>query len=225
MRPNNNQSFPFPLWLANFLKNQRTSQKNSDRGFSLLEVLIGMLIISIAVTAITPTLLLGAATRIQNRRAEQAFNIAREQVQQIKILLDNGPTENQTASEWNNQLPPQASITNKDDIKEVNAPGSTCSTNCNADQFLKKGDFLIQTFRNPGVQDGDGRITAFKMGVRVYYISAENQNNLETTKARLTLTSGEGTNLQQFPLAVIYTELSLSDSPDALDEYRTLLER
>ena len=63
------------------------------------------------------------------------------------------------------------------------------------------------------------------MGVRVYYISAENQNNLETTKARLTLTSGEGTNLQQFPLAVIYTELSLSDSPDALDEYRTLLER
>ena len=217
MRPNNNQSFPFPLWLANFLKNQRTSQKNSDRGFSLLEVLIGMLIISIAVTAITPTLLLGAATRIQNRRAEQAFNIAREQVQQIKILLEQGEYTNA-------DLPPQASITNKDDIKEVNAPGSTCSTNCNADQFLKKGDFLIQTFRNPGVQDGDGRITAFKMGVRVYYISAENQNNLETTKARLTLTSGEGTNLQQFPLAVIYTELSLSDSPDALDEYRTLLE-
>lgn len=222
MRPNNNSSFSSLLWLSKLLKSQRTSEKTSEQGLSLLEVLIGMLIISIAISAITPTLLLGAATRIQNRRSEQAFNIAREQVEQIKLLLDQ--------DEYNNtDLPPEANITNADDITTVNAPNSICtnpndSSPCDAEKFFRQGDFLVQTFRNPGIKDNNDKIIAFRMGVRVYYKSAEQQlGNLETKKARLILSSGEGTKLQQQPLVVVYTELPQSDFPGSLDKYREFL--
>lgn len=187
-------------------KRQRNKQKSSDRGLSLLEVLIGILIISVVVVASTPSLLLGVATRVQARRAEQAFNIAQQQVQQIELLIEQG-------GYTSNDLPKIASITNSQNPSEAPAPTSFCSTcqsyndsNLVATQFFKpKGqeDYLVQVFRSPGLPNSTNPV-AFKLGVRVYYKSALSQiGSLGTTRAPLTITSAEGS-VQRLPLAVLY---------------------
>lgn len=201
-------------------KRQTNKQKSSQQGLTLLEVLIGILIISIVVVTSTPPLILGVATRVQARRAEQAFNLAQQQVQQIELLVEQG-------SYKETDLPNVASITNAQDPSQAAAPTNFCSSckkysDPNATQLFKpnaQGEYLVQIFRTPGVQEGAGAnatTVAFKLGVRVYYKSAQSQlGNLGTTRAPLTLTSGEGS-IQRLPLAVLYLPICKPDASTAL---------
>ncbi len=197
-------------------------KKSGDRGLSLLEVLIGIVIISIVVLASTPALILGVATRVQARRAEEAFNLAQQQVQQIELLIEQGEYVI-------SDLPKIANITNDQDPSLAPAPTSFCSSckkyndpNLNANQFFKpngQGDYLVQIFRSPGLPNNPNNNVnpvAFKLGVRVYFKSAQNQiGNLGTTRAPLTITSAEGS-IQRLPLAVRYLSVCQPEGNKAI---------
>ena len=209
---------------------QTNKQKSSELGLTLLEVLIGILIISVVVVASTPSLILGVATRVQARRAEEAFNLAQQQVQQIELLVEQGKY-------LKDDLPKAANITNNQDPKEAPAPTSFCSTctkysDPTATQLFKldqDSEYLVQVFRSPGkpeITSNDNPPVAFNLGVRVYFQSAQSQldsgGTLETTRASLNLTSGEGS-IRTRPLAVLYLPICQPVGSDAIDNCNGLL--
>jgi len=239
-QPNNSHRLLF--WLAQKWAAKRvTNKKNSESGLSLLEVLIGILIISVVVVASTPALLLGVATRVQARRAEEASNIANQQIEQIQLLLDRGAYDN-------SDLPPQLAGIN-DTIQQLSDPSTIPNSFCNScknftevsnanqlfkvqpkklnsNEFNSDEYYLVQVFRSPGVSaviNQQSRVVTFNVSARVYFRSAESQiNNLGIDKAPLTLTTADG-QARTLPLAVLNVQLSRSDRDGSLNDYRNLL--
>jgi type II secretory pathway pseudopilin PulG len=226
-----------------FLIKNKYNLAEHTEGFTIIESLMAIMIITIIISFISPLMLLSVATRVQNRRVEQAMDIAQSEIDRIQVLMAQGVS---VATEVN--LPPGtmngANITN---VSQVAAPSTipvaTVFTNPNqtgypptdANQLRKidmdgdgKTDFLVQIFRDQGARFGQGiagsQLGIFRMGVRVYASSAEeNLGNLQTKMASVSFASGlaqQRTN----PLAVFYSEVSRSDLDISLETYQDYLE-
>lgn len=228
--------------LSFFWRRPKKVSNLSEQGLTLLETLVGILIITLVLAASTPPILLAAATRIQNRRAEQAMQIAQQELDRVRLIMERDASLNE-------ELPPaDTSITNPDNIKNVVAPASVCppsSSSCtpypafNEVRVSEDENFLIQVFREKGIQessldnsvpptdptpnDGQDRIMAFRLGVRVYSNSARSNlgtANLSTEVASLQITGGPGQQITR-PLAVLYGDFARSDLTLSLKAYRS----
>jgi prepilin-type N-terminal cleavage/methylation domain-containing protein len=236
------------LRLATLAKSQVHPSKASEQGLTLLECLMAIVVIGLTVTMITPPLVISAATRVQNRRAEQAMQIAQGEVDRVRALVARD-------QHTETRLPAIATPTDGN-LQTVAAPAvpanpatpSTASpikspSNCGSGTFNNgeqmaitqglrvdvdgdcKADFFMQTFRTAGTMNsaettGLKRPSSFQMGVRVYSILADGSSGaLETAPASLNITSHQGKQRTR-PLAVIYTPFSRSDQGDALCFYQ-----
>lgn len=193
---------------------RKSSKKQSEQGMTMLEVLAAIVMTTVLIMAMTPPLLIAMGTRIQARRAEQAMNIARQELERVRLIVESG--EYQT-----NQLPPQAAVTPAT-IADFPAPGPLLCTNPCTDPAkafkVSVGNddyFFVQTFREPGVTvEGVGpnksdQIVAFRMGVRVYGKTAK-LGSLTTEKGVVGLSSNQKAQTTT-PLVVLYTDLIRSD--------------
>lgn len=216
--------------LLKFLLVPLHSKNAPDRGFTLIESLMGIVILTLILVSLFPPLALIVATRVQNRRAEQAMQLAQGEVDRIRVLVEQGifnPADpsilpgNTTASSVaevdapstirngvRSTSPDCTPIEDNQDIQFTQAIQIDLDGDCNA-------DFLLQTFRidenAPGLPLGK-----FKLGVRVYAASARrNLGSLNTEQASLKLTTGEG-GQATYPLAVIATDVIQSDREYAL---------
>ncbi len=212
---------------------------------TLIEGLVAILIASAVTVLITPPMFLSVATRIQNQRAEQATQLATGQVDQVRVLMEQGITTDTV-----DQLP---ALAGSGDLRSVPAPGSKFgqlqSTNFSCSEYDKDApqvpvdsalpvdvngdcevDFYLQSFRvNEQLSAADtengeeGVPIVFGVGVRVYYRNAEiGGEGVEVEPASLQLTSGQGQQTR-YPLAVIYTSLAQGDLDSSLDQYRCYL--
>jgi prepilin-type N-terminal cleavage/methylation domain-containing protein len=209
---------------------------NSEQGLTLLETLVGILIISIVLAAATPPIMIAAASRIQNRRAEQAIQIAQQELDRVRLTMERDDSRNE-------QLPPAVSGKDLNTLKTVDAPTTICTT-CTADTYAsvtevkQVGDFLVQVFREPGIKETDvegpndptpadtqDRVMAFRMGVRVYSPAArQNLGSLQKEAASLQMTNSLGQQGKQ-PLAVLYADFSRPDLTLSLRAYRSFINR
>ena len=213
------------IWLK--LRLKRIDNNYSEQGLTLIETLMAIVVIAIVITASTPPILLAVATRIQNRRAEQAMQIAQQEVERVRLIVDQG-------NYLNSRLPPASSITDPDNINTVGAPTAPCTPppdsygSCTSTQAFTEDNFLVQVFRDPGVSqagvapDGSAQVVAFRMGVRVYSPAAE-LGSLGTRPASLQMTNALGEQTR-FPLAVIYADLARGDVTGTLDSYRDFVD-
>ena len=64
--------------------------KSSVAGFTLIESLVAIIIISITVVAISPPIFWATGTRVQNRRAEQALSIAQGTIDRVRAKVERG---------------------------------------------------------------------------------------------------------------------------------------
>ncbi|MBE9101401.1 prepilin-type N-terminal cleavage/methylation domain-containing protein [Vacuolonema iberomarrocanum] len=79
-------------WLRYLL--QKSGKKApADAGITLLECLIAIAVIGITAGLILPPLFLATGTRVQNRRAEQAFQLAQEEINRLQTMTANGVHE------------------------------------------------------------------------------------------------------------------------------------
>lgn len=206
-----------------------------EQGLTLMECLVAIAVIAIVSAAIAPTVLLAAATRVQNQRAEQATQLAQGEVDRIKLLLERGqyitanlpPVTNEVY--MHNTAAPAAGTGGYTDIRAnvtydkglaVDVDGNrTCITNGTC-------DFVVQTFRHGTQSVSVNNIdipVAFRMGVRVYSFRAFTENStLQRELLPLGFTSGQNS---QRPLAVFYTDIARNDRDVSLCQYRELLER
>ncbi len=192
-------------------------RKGTEEGLTLMESLVGIMVIAIVITAITPPLLIAFATRVQNYKASQAMKIAQGEIDRVRLLIEKGDY----ATGWTEKLPPSMGTNNFDYLSvgapTTTAPNGTCpltnvlgsaterTTWCSADiNGDGEWDLGVQTFRtpafttagNPSTSDyPNGKPIAFVMTVRVYTRSALTSgrlNNFPRDKtASLGMTAGE----------------------------------
>lgn len=193
----------------------------TEKGLTLIECLVGIMVITVIISAITPPLLIAFATRVQNYRASQAMKIAQAEIDRVRLLVEKG----EYPDGWTRQLPPQMGI-NQFDYLGVGAPTTTtptgscpltnvqgdanprttwCSVDINGDG---QWDLGVQTFRTPPFTTSgnpqtnnypNGLPIAFLMTVRVYTRSALESGNLiqfpRDKTASLGMTGGLGSSL------------------------------
>lgn len=221
-------------------KKHKKYGKRSEEGLTILESLVGILVITLVLAASTPPILMAAATRIQNKRAEQAIQIAQQEVDRVRLLVEQGDYRN-------DELPPPISgLTNPNRLSDMFPPTSICSTTpctpTQPSQAIKtvadqSGHyFLVQIFRDPGVSDPQvldlstppqPQILAFRMGVRVYSKAAEQKllsGRLVTDAAPLRVTDSVAQQTER-PLAVLYVDFARGDLTPSLRRYREFLQR
>jgi prepilin-type N-terminal cleavage/methylation domain-containing protein len=211
----------------------------SPSGFTLIESLVAVIIVGITVVSILPPIFWATATRVQNRRAEQAVQLAQSEIERVRTLVERGSYEVA-------DLPPVDVA--RTTLGDVPAPStfkgirrstrSGCSVNdaqqpktvidvIAIDSDPKSNDcnpeFMVQVFRSAGtIPVGGTAPSAFSMGVRVYAAPAfDNLGRLETKAARLRGSSGPGQQGTR-PLAVLYGTVVNSRKGDALGVYKKL---
>lgn len=190
---------------------------SSEAGLTLLEALVAMLVITVTVSVITPPIFLATATRVSNRRAEQAMQLAQAEVERIRLLM----LSSDPYALIDPQLPPIDAAADKNSVEQVGAPTTLCAPlNCtsvqmapaNLDPAIPVADqrFFIQTFREDGATIASGDVVAFRMGVRVYGSEALENNQpragLQTEAGDLGLTTGPASRANR-PLVTFYTEM------------------
>ena len=162
------------LWFV-LTKASKSRSKSSRGGFTLIESLVAIIIISITVVAISPPIFWATGTRVQNRRAEQALSIAQATIDRVRAKVERGgstalelPTVDDTAAAGKRPNPPGplpsaewtymqsvtqpcntvASLTPTD--KQYPDVGKYLPVMTTIDSVCKP-DFLVQVFRNNGI--------------------------------------------------------------------------
>lgn len=221
--------------LRSFLLKALSHQSGKERGLTLVEVIASVVMLGIAFAAAAPPLALSAASRIQNRRIQQASALAQQEIDRVKALLlrTQGVNENLETG----LIPPE---TAQADINATPAPTIFLDSDANGRGDLDTttealgvdldedddDDFFIQLIRSPGVrlQRGNiGQVGIFTMVVRVYDASAaENLGNLQTQPVSATLTNTLN-GPRTMPLVVSSAVISQSDAGLSIDNLRDFI--
>ncbi|WP_315790570.1 hormogonium polysaccharide secretion pseudopilin HpsB [Fischerella sp. JS2] len=200
----------------------------SQRGFTIVESLVALIVVSILLAAIAPVITLSVATRLQSRRVELASQAARAYIDGVRTKKIDAPNS-----------------TGSDDLSTYAAPTATgtltCSNNsyCTAPtgtsvycvnfdstdgcQSTSPTDMVVQGFRyNP--TSGSTADNGYALGIRVYRadafkLSTTLLKNTSTTKTtQNTFTGGAGQRTS--PLVEMTTEIS-----DTVPKYSDLCDR
>ncbi|MFB2983041.1 prepilin-type N-terminal cleavage/methylation domain-containing protein [Microseira sp. BLCC-F43] len=201
---------------------KRTLKNPSEQGLTLLECLVAIGVVAVVVTAFTPQIFLAVATQVQNRRAEQALQLAQGEVDRVRRTVERGDyndTELPPAGENNIRQQPAPSSAQALPANQLysSSPSQGVPVDVNGDG---SNDFIVQTFRNPGITRVN-RTVAFDFGVRVYTFTS-NMGSFENPPqkaASLQLTTAAGQQ-QRRPLAMIYTSVAQSDNRNSLCQQR-----
>lgn len=230
-------------WITQLMREAGRGGENSS-GLTLIECLVAIIIITVVVAVITPPVFLAVGTRVNNRRTEQALQIAQAEIERVRLLM----ISNEPFADIDDSLPEISAGTAPDNLQTVAAPTTLCGDGpppaaCSnplalfpttSELVSNPGvpEFYVQTFRDEGAiveRTVDGvrvpETIAFNMGVRVYSREAVDGNapaaGLLTEPGSLNFTSGTKTRGSK-PLVVMYTELTRGTRPNVLsvmDEY------
>lgn len=214
----------------------KNSLKIAAQGFTLVESLMGILVITVVAIAITPPIVISTATRVQNRRAEQAMQLAQAEIDRIRVFVEQGGA-------YTAKLPPVHSGTVANGvISKVAAPTTFVNSvaGINASRALADSsskafgvdvnndaevDYYVQIFRDNNanaIVANTTSLSAFQIGVRVYSKAAR-AGSLQTDPASLRITNSSG-GQQHKPLAVVYTTIASSDNATtSFEKYRDYL--
>ncbi|MBG1266589.1 hormogonium polysaccharide secretion pseudopilin HpsB [Nostoc sp. WHI] len=212
--------------------------RNREGGFTIIESLVAILVVSILLVAIAPVLSLSVATRVQSRRIELATQAAKSYIDAVKtkkILAPSGPT---TATTLTATSAPTATgtltCTNSTIPVESNCsvPTPPTGTSLYCIDFDGDGtclsasvtDMIVQGFR----PNNNNSAAGYALGVRVYRAdafalsttlsrnNASGINNEKVTQA--TFTGGAGQ--RKAPLVEMTTDIN-----DTVPKYSDLCAR
>jgi type II secretory pathway pseudopilin PulG len=213
----------------------------------LLEALVAIVVLTIILGSIATPILITTASRVQNRKAEQAQQIAQFFTEETRLLMSqidtwtySGTTPSLSNANPTLSYSPIGSIpplptASYSSVSNVPAPTANCgitgpsySVTCTANQLFgydldKDGaaDFYVQMFRTADTLSAvSDEVIGFQMGVRVYSVDAINRLGFLTySQQQLGFTSGRGKPEQ--PIAVAYTSVYRGEEEDALVAFNT----
>ena len=201
---------------------QSSSHKSQEAGYTIIESLVAMIVVSVLMIAIAPVMALSVATRVQAKRIEMATQAAKTYIEALRSgALKFDPADK-------NGFPAKSTTPN---LEGSPAPGDITALYCididkretqNKCELDSNQDLVVQGyyFNNLPATTNAAK-TGYSLIVRVYRASsfAPGVGPLTTQKAleaqqRIT-TSGLG-NLQA-PLVEMRTEIGASDRQGAFN--------
>lgn len=212
--------------------------RNREEGFTIIESLVAILVVSILLVAIAPVISLSVATRVQSRRIELATQAAKSYIDGVKtkkILAPSGPTTATTLTATSAPTPTGTlTCTNSTTPVESNCsvPTPPTGTSLYCIDFDGSGicestsvtDMVVQGFR----PNNNISTAGYALGVRVYRADAfalssttlsrnnASGNNEKVTQA--TFTGGAGQ--RKAPLVEMTTDIN-----DTVPKYSDLCAR
>jgi prepilin-type N-terminal cleavage/methylation domain-containing protein len=205
--------------------------RNNEGGFTIIESLVAILVVSILLVAIAPVLSLSVATRIQSRRIELATQAAKSYIDAVKTKKIAAPTSTGTDTLTAYAAPTATgSLTCATANSYCTAPTGTSLYCVDLDNNgscsnTSLTDMIVQGFRYNSVSSD--ATTGYALGVRVYRADAfkenttlsrnnESDDNKKVTQA--TFTGGVGQ--RKAPLVEITTDIN-----DTVPKYSDLCAR
>jgi prepilin-type N-terminal cleavage/methylation domain-containing protein len=192
---------------------QQNLSQSRDGGYTIIESLVAMIVVSVLMIAIAPVMAFSVATRVQARRMELATQAARAYIDglrtgAIKSTTQGFPTEDPNAN------PPgiPAAPTNPNTLYCVNfdqTPGCAGSK-----------EFLVQGVRPPNTGTTLPTDTGYALTVRVYRADASAGSMKPTQQSVANSALGD----PQAPLVVMKTEIPPTTN-GGTSAYRSLCAR
>jgi len=191
---------------------------SSEAGFTLLESLMAIVVVSILLVGIAPMVALSVATRVQARRIDQATQAARTYIDGVRggtvpipqRFVKPNPASRIADIDF---APPIAAYPN-DPLRDA---GTRVDTNNSGFSVSDPQDLIIQPLRNKGSDaTTDATISRLKkegyeLVVRVYRADAfESGAPTQVTETKSIFTNTTGS--RNFPLVVMKAQIFPSDS-------------
>ncbi|BCX12453.1 MAG: hypothetical protein KatS3mg067_1391 [Thermosynechococcus sp.] len=200
-----------------------------DRGLTLLECVIAILVVNLALAMLAAPLVLVAATRLRNDRINQATEIARGEIDQLRVLMEQGVNVRSTSTAM---LPPastvgDATLGNAAALSRQAPPQAiaTCTLPLSAttacERELNNSRFAVQIYRGELTTTNSGLVLGYPVQVRVYNADAVPVPDglfppgQPIEQATATMTSG-GPASERRPLVVLTTEIVRADAAETL---------
>jgi prepilin-type N-terminal cleavage/methylation domain-containing protein len=224
------------------------SPPSSQSGFTIIESLVAIIVVTILMIGLAPVITLSVATRVQARRVERATQAARSYMDGVKTgAIPFGPTES-VDEDSGEDLETYDAITEGNNLNAVDPP-PIGDPDCDADNAYCKQisdsvlycvdgdgeepwcnsfqDFIIQAFGKIPTQGGDpNRVyPSYKLGVRVYRADAFTSDftqDFEKDATQSSFTGGIGLSSTQAPLVIMSTEIAVEENN--MSQYRSICE-
>lgn len=177
-------------------KQKLNALHSSQAGFTLIESLLAILVVTILMVGLGPVIVLSTATRVQARRVERATDAAKTYIDGIRSGAIAAPTTIVTTS---NILLASAPV-----------PTSAAELYCvNLDETVgcnSPNDLVVQGFRT-ATASADAK-DGYRLGVRVYRADAfKGGKTIIAGTKKATFTGGTGSSQREAPLVEMTTEI------------------
>ncbi len=149
----------------------------SDSGFTVIEVLAGVVLIAILLAAISPVLVMSTAVRVQSKSMEKAVQAAKTFINGVsnnsisaptKVIPEtpNTPINLETAMPVPQQTDTDLYLFNKNSTIIANCNPINPTSTCQPDKDTPFDEFYIQAaqIKPAGTQTSDG----YRLAIRVY---------------------------------------------------------
>jgi len=188
---------------------QQNVSKSRDAGYTIIESLVAMIVVSVLMIAIAPVMAFSVATRVQARRVELATQAARTYIDALRT----GAIKQNQANPW---FPSDTSA----------APTDPTKLYCvNFDETLGcagSKEFLVQGVRPQNAGTTIPTDTGYDLTVRVYRADAFSSPGNMKTEQQSVANSGLGD--PKAPLVVMQTEIPPT-TQGGNSPYRSLCDR
>jgi len=140
---------------------QQNLSQSRDGGYTIIESLVAMIVVSVLMIAIAPVMAFSVATRVQARRVELASQAATAYINALRVGAIKPPTGTSGFPAQDSSDPPLAP-TASNNLYCVDLDKET--TGC-----VSNKDFFVQgVWRNPANTTNDPTTTGYELTVRVY---------------------------------------------------------
>jgi prepilin-type N-terminal cleavage/methylation domain-containing protein len=208
---------------------QSSSHKSQDAGYTIIESLVAMIVVSVLMIAIAPVMAFSVATRVQAKRIEMATQAAKTYIEALRseaLKFDDPntpgfPTQSQTAELEDTTPPTDINALYCIDIDKKDVNSNKCEVDSNQD-LVVQGYY----FNNiPADTNTNPARTGYSLIVRVYRASSfasgvgplKTQNNLQAQQG----TTSAGLGNLRAPLVEMRTEIGASDRQGAYNSLCT----
>jgi prepilin-type N-terminal cleavage/methylation domain-containing protein len=214
-------------------KQQQISQPSGESGFTIIESLVAMLVVTILLAAIAPTIVIATATRVQSKRIEVATQAARTFIDGVKTGAVTTPattitlTQSATATPrslgdnllntTNMPVPTTTTSTSlycvtKDANNNVNITNPDCTSNTSKIFYIQAVKIIVT---GSSSIDGTGLPKdGYRLGIRVYRSDIDFTKTVKASDATITGQSKTTQNTftgtlgdRQSPLVEMTTEI------------------
>jgi prepilin-type N-terminal cleavage/methylation domain-containing protein len=181
-------------------RQQQNLPQSRDGGYTIIESLVAMIVVSVLMIAIAPVMAFSVATRVQARRVELATQAARTYIDALRTGAIK-PTDTDT------KFPSTADAPTATNTKCIDL-GAGCESGSNK-TLLVQG--VLQNLTNP--PPADPTTTGYSLTVRVYRGDAFTSTSPGPIKTTQQSVANSALGDPKAPLVVMKTEIPASTVP------------